>query len=80
MYAETKSVTFAFKDDNIMHCFYKMSKNLLGGEFLVWLNGLSNTDLSNCTNAEDCVLLGFGGNEHLIFNVNFCILRAKQYI
>ncbi len=31
-------------------------------------------------NAEECILLGFEGNEDFILALNFSILIAKQYI
>ncbi len=43
-------------------------------------NSLSNTDISQCNNAEECILLGFGGNEDFIHALNFSILIAKQYL
>ncbi len=33
-----------------------------------------------CDNAEECILLGFGGNEDIIHALNFFILIVKQYI
>ncbi len=47
--------------------------------YLYFKNGLSNTDTSQCNNAEECILLGFGGNEDFIHALNFSILIAKQY-
>ncbi len=43
-------------------------------------NSLSNTDISQYNNAEEYILLGFGGNEDFIHALNFSILIAKQFI
>ncbi len=43
-------------------------------------NSLSNTYISKCNNAEECILLGFGRNEDFIHDLNFSLLIAKQYI
>ncbi len=41
---------------------------------------MSNTDISQCNNAEKYILLGFGGNEDFIHALNLSTLIAKQYI
>ena len=37
---------------------------------------MSNTDISNCNNAEECILFGFYGKDGLIQVLNYTILIA----
>ncbi len=46
----------------------------------IWWSSLSNTDIYQCDNAEECILLGFGRNENFIHTLNLSILIAKQCI
>ncbi len=67
--------------DTISHFFITCAKNkIFCKSWSTWWNSLSKTELSKCHNAEECILLGFGGNEDFIDALNFSILIAKQYI
>ncbi len=75
------NINFCPGIDTISHFFITCPQNkIFWKSWSTWWNSLSNADISQCKNAEDCILLGFGGNEDFIHALNFSILIAKQYI
>ncbi len=73
--------TFCPGIDTISHFFITCPKyKIFWKSWSTWWNSLSMTDISKCDNAEECILLGFGGNQDFIHALNVSILISKQYI
>jgi hypothetical protein len=72
---------FCEKKDDISHFFITCPINrIFWKSWSKWWNSLSDTDISSCTNIEECILFGFSGNDDLISALNYIILIAKEYI
>jgi hypothetical protein len=78
---ESKLCNFCEDIDDIPHFFIKCTKNKpFWKTWSTWWNNITDTDLSSCYNAEECILFGFKGGDDLITILNYSILIAKQYI
>ncbi len=46
----------------------------------IWWTNISELDISNFDHLEECVLIGFPGENKIFKVIKFCILMAKYYI
>ena len=78
---DNKICNFCNKIDDISHFFiYCPINKSFWKTCSKWWNNLSNTDISNCNNEEECILFGFDGKDDLTQVLNYSILIAKEYI
>ena len=78
---DNKTCNFCNEIDDIAHFFiYCKLVKLFWKTWSKWWNSLSKTDISNCNDAEECILFGFHGEDDLTQVLNYIILTAKEYI